>query len=83
MLFRETRLVTRSLKPAPWVPRILKWFEEYFQDEDAQSEEIVERLQEMREVYEFAKGAVGNTCKVGLLPLSVVFCRDSLVVHYP
>lgn len=66
MLFREIRLLTRSLKPAPWVPRVLQWFEEYLNDEDAQNKEVIEITQEMKEVYEFAKGAVGNTNKVSV-----------------
>ncbi|CAA7264275.1 unnamed protein product [Cyclocybe aegerita] len=33
MLFREIRLLTRSSKPAPWLPRTLQWFDAYCADE--------------------------------------------------
>ncbi|KAF8183119.1 hypothetical protein BJ912DRAFT_1144895 [Pholiota molesta] len=34
IIFREFRLLGRSLKPAPWVSRTLKWFDDYISDED-------------------------------------------------
>ncbi|KAF5359637.1 hypothetical protein D9756_003121 [Leucocoprinus leucothites] len=80
LLFRELRLLTRSLKPTSWVSNIItRWFEEYLQDEDGQSEEIEERLKEMKEVYEFAKGVVGNTNKrrtVVMMPTTTSASND-------
>jgi len=71
MLFRELRLLTRSLKPASWVSTmIIQWFEEYLQDEDEKAEEIQETLREMKELYEFAKGTVGTLNRVNIFESS-------------
>jgi len=71
MLFRELRLLTRSLKPASWISTmIIQWFEEYLQDEDEKAKEIQETLREMKELYEFAKGAVGTFIRVNIFESS-------------
>lgn len=71
MLFRELRLLTRSLKPASWISNIIiQWFKEYLQDEDEKAEEIQETLREMKELYEFAKGAVGTFNRVNIFKSS-------------
>lgn len=72
MLFRELRLLTRSLKPALWISdTIIRWFEEYLQDEDENVEEIRETSREMKELYEFAKGAVGISNRVSIFVVSL------------
>ncbi|TFK26094.1 hypothetical protein FA15DRAFT_589155 [Coprinopsis marcescibilis] len=35
MMFRELRLISKSLKPALWLGRTIQWFIKFFEDEDA------------------------------------------------
>lgn len=49
---------------------IIQWFEEYLQDEDEKAKEIQETLREMKELYEFAKGAVGTFIRVNIFESS-------------
>jgi hypothetical protein len=44
---------------------VLRWFKDYCEDEEGiQDEEIQDAVREMKEVYELAKGTVGNSNKV-------------------
>ncbi|KDQ51053.1 hypothetical protein JAAARDRAFT_211351 [Jaapia argillacea MUCL 33604] len=58
-LFLEIRLLTRSLKGAPWLPRIVLWTLQVFPDEGngrrAEESEVGEMMDQIREVYHAAK----------------------------
>ncbi|EKM76705.1 hypothetical protein AGABI1DRAFT_18593, partial [Agaricus bisporus var. burnettii JB137-S8] len=64
ILFREIRLLTRSLRPVPWLGIVLRWFEEYFNDwvDGNEWDEGIENVvEEIKEVYVLAKGSVGSS----------------------
>ncbi|KAI0631245.1 hypothetical protein C8Q77DRAFT_1062302 [Trametes polyzona] len=65
-LFRECRLLTRSLKPAAWLPCVVDWVSSYsFHDEtepeeDEEEEETLSTLRKVEALYEHAKAGIGG-----------------------
>ncbi|KAH9478690.1 Protein unc-80-like protein [Psilocybe cubensis] len=59
ILFREFRLLTRSLKPAPWLTRTLRWFEDFIADEyiGEFEEEVTTAVERIRGLYAAAQAA--------------------------
>jgi hypothetical protein len=75
ILFREIRLLTRSLRPLPWLGIVLRWFEEYFNDwvdGNEWDEEIESVVVEIREVYVLARGSTGSMKNVRRYALALV-----------
>jgi len=60
MLFREFRLLTRSAKPAPWLFRTLRWFEEFFKDADIGDleQEVTDSMERVQGLYLAAQEGV-------------------------
>ncbi|KAL0959605.1 hypothetical protein HGRIS_011312 [Hohenbuehelia grisea] len=54
ILFRELRLLTRSLKAAPWLPRIVNWFMAYEEASRDYDIELAESLKNLEELYTMA-----------------------------
>ncbi|KAJ2914446.1 hypothetical protein MD484_g5972, partial [Candolleomyces efflorescens] len=58
MLFREFRLLTRSLKSAPWLQRAIGWFTEFFVEEDLSGDleqEVLEAMERLHGLYAAAQ----------------------------
>ncbi|KAJ8082803.1 hypothetical protein PM082_008659 [Marasmius tenuissimus] len=55
MLFREIRLLTKSLKSAKWLPRFVSWFVQYHEDRDALEEEMANEIALVQEMYSLAE----------------------------
>ena len=72
MLFREFRLLTRSAKPASWFSRTLRWFEEFFRDEDAGDleHEVTDSMERVQGLYLAAQEGVQQSHKVKPLSIS-------------
>ncbi|KAF6764107.1 hypothetical protein DFP72DRAFT_986293 [Ephemerocybe angulata] len=47
MIFREFRLLTRSMKPAPWLQRTINWFTEFYVEDDFAGDLEQERIHGM------------------------------------
>ncbi|OSC98071.1 hypothetical protein PYCCODRAFT_1375895 [Trametes coccinea BRFM310] len=66
VLFRECRLLTKSLKPAPWLQSVVNWNASYsFHDssdleEEEDEEEILATLNKVQALYEQAKTGIGS-----------------------
>ncbi|KAF9485001.1 hypothetical protein BDN70DRAFT_848598 [Pholiota conissans] len=65
VLFRECRLLTRSLKPALWLSRTLQWFDDYISDEDIGDLErdVIGAVDRIQELYSTAREGVQQTQK--------------------
>ncbi|KAJ3934148.1 MAG: hypothetical protein NXY57DRAFT_995571 [Lentinula lateritia] len=64
MLFREIRLLTRSLKSAPWLPRFVEWFVSYNEHTDDDSDVVALRTTtQIKALYALAQtgGRPSNT----------------------
>ncbi|CDO70971.1 hypothetical protein BN946_scf184830.g2 [Trametes cinnabarina] len=65
-LFRECRLLTRSLKPAAWLPSVVNWNAAYSfhgasdLEEEEDEEEILATLNKVQALYEQAKVGIGS-----------------------
>ncbi|KAJ3966535.1 hypothetical protein EV361DRAFT_934787 [Lentinula raphanica] len=58
MLFREIRLLTRSLKSAPWLTRIVEWFVNYHDDEHAEDDSdlvTADAINQIKTLYDLAQ----------------------------
>ncbi|KDR72729.1 hypothetical protein GALMADRAFT_228996 [Galerina marginata CBS 339.88] len=53
VLFREFRLLTRSMKPAPWLSRTLQWFNVFFVDDDLVNlkQEVTDSMERVQRLY--------------------------------
>ncbi|KAJ7032008.1 hypothetical protein C8F04DRAFT_670996 [Mycena alexandri] len=64
MLFREIRLLTRSLKSAGWLPRMVSWFassHEESQLNDDSDLEIIDAVAQIQGLYAAARDNVGSS----------------------
>ncbi|KAI0754356.1 hypothetical protein C8Q80DRAFT_1095352 [Daedaleopsis nitida] len=65
-LFRECRLLTRSLKPAVWLPSVVNWTSSYLFDaetdpnEGLNEDEVATTLRKLESLYEEAKTGIGG-----------------------
>ncbi|KAI0763460.1 hypothetical protein BD413DRAFT_484122 [Trametes elegans] len=65
-LFRECRLLTRSLRPAAWLPSVVDWTssrsitDELDEEEEADEEEVLATLRKIEALYEQAKAGFGG-----------------------
>ncbi|KAI0327553.1 hypothetical protein GY45DRAFT_1256742 [Cubamyces sp. BRFM 1775] len=72
LLFRECRLLTRSLKPAIWLASVVNWTASYSwgdivdPEEEADEEEIHTTLSKIAALYEQAKAGIGSGGKARL-----------------
>lgn len=85
MLFREFRLLTRSTKPAPWLSKTLRWFEEFFADEyiGDLEQEVTDSMERVQGLYLAAQEGIQQSHKVKLLStFSQSFFISLLVPHY-
>ncbi|KAF9052238.1 hypothetical protein BDZ89DRAFT_1032376 [Hymenopellis radicata] len=76
VLFRELRLLTRSLKSAPWLQQVVTWFISYHDsiDEDFFLDEVDASVSALKNVYAMVQD--GNTHKkqgrIGTAPIPVI-----------
>ncbi|KAI0642797.1 hypothetical protein C8Q79DRAFT_917084 [Trametes meyenii] len=68
-LFRECRLLTRSLKPAMWLPSVVNWASSYLfhvetDEEELDEEEVLSTLTKVEALYEQAKADQRRTTVV-------------------
>ncbi|KAF8652353.1 hypothetical protein AX16_004383 [Volvariella volvacea WC 439] len=66
ILFREMRLLTRSLKPAIWLSRVVKWVHEYFSFDDLEDEpqkELQKSVEQVQTLYEAARDGTRTSQK--------------------
>ncbi|KAH9852273.1 hypothetical protein C2E23DRAFT_921858 [Lenzites betulinus] len=65
-LLRECRLLSRSLKPASWLPSVVNWTSSYSfhgegdSDEESDEEEVAATLRKLSAIYEQAKSGIGG-----------------------
>ncbi|KAI0828677.1 hypothetical protein BC628DRAFT_1316176 [Trametes gibbosa] len=68
-LFRECRLLTRSLKPAAWLPSVVNWTSSYSSnsesdsEEDTDEEEVLATLRKVEALYEHSKSGISASGK--------------------
>ncbi|EAU89667.2 hypothetical protein CC1G_02556 [Coprinopsis cinerea okayama7 len=58
MLFREFRLLTKSLKPVGWLHRTLLWFSDFFEEDDLSGDldqEVTEAMERIHDVFQAAR----------------------------
>ncbi|KAG7095353.1 hypothetical protein E1B28_006112 [Marasmius oreades] len=55
MLFREIRLLTKSLKSIKWLPRLISWFVNYHDRRDELEDEMSNEIALIQEVYDIVK----------------------------
>ncbi|EEB90259.1 hypothetical protein MPER_11553, partial [Moniliophthora perniciosa FA553] len=55
MLFREIRLLTRSLKSAKWIPRFVSWFIQYHKDREDYDDETMKHILLIQTAYATAR----------------------------
>ncbi|KDR79961.1 hypothetical protein GALMADRAFT_242128 [Galerina marginata CBS 339.88] len=65
VLFREFRLLTRSVKPAPWLSRTLQWFNIFFADEDLGDleQDVTDSMERVQGLYMAAQEGVQQSNK--------------------
>ncbi|KAF8905252.1 hypothetical protein CPB84DRAFT_1814223 [Gymnopilus junonius] len=65
LLFREFRLLTKSLKPAQWLRRTLQWFNIFFADEDNGNleQDVADSVERILELYNAAREGVQSSHK--------------------
>ncbi|ESK89667.1 unc-80-like protein [Moniliophthora roreri MCA 2997] len=55
MLFREIRLLTRSLKSAKWLPRFVSWFIQYHKEREDYDDETMKHISLIQTAYATAR----------------------------
>ncbi|KAJ7591203.1 hypothetical protein C8J56DRAFT_858679 [Mycena floridula] len=66
LLLREMRLLTRSLKSAPWLSRVVSWFVQYHMDDDDDldfDEEFTDSINQLQAMYSAARAGSRSTKK--------------------
>ncbi|KAF8155551.1 hypothetical protein B0H34DRAFT_751522 [Crassisporium funariophilum] len=60
ILFRESRLLSRSLKPASWLSRTLSWFNTFWADDEIEylEQEVVDSMERVQGLYMAAQEGV-------------------------
>ncbi|KAF5334688.1 hypothetical protein D9611_011945 [Ephemerocybe angulata] len=64
MIFREFRLLTRSMKPAPWLQRTINWFTEFYVEDDFAGDleqEVHEAMERIHGMYAAAQSGAKHS----------------------
>jgi len=75
-------LLTRSTKPAPWLSKTLRWFEEFFADEDVGGDleqEVNDSMERVQGLYLAAQEGIQQSRKVKLFSTCSQFFFSLLV----